>query len=97
MAFFVIEADGASTLCSTTHKLQGLRGSSKQPNHDEIWADMLAAEREKFVLTCAVPDDPSVDLMSVAGLVEGHAYGILDVREVIHLCGFPAVLPSWRC
>jgi hypothetical protein len=55
---------------------------------------MIGAETSTFVLTCAVPDDPMVDMLSVAGLVEGHAYGILDVRQVTAL---EALRFSFRC
>jgi hypothetical protein len=65
-----------------TFKLQGEARSRKGPDHEAIWAEMIGAETSTFVLTCAVPDDPMVDMLSVAGLVEGHAYGILDVRQV---------------
>ena len=37
-----------------------------------------------FMMTCAVPDVPTVDLLRVSGLVESHAYGILDVRAVCY-------------
>lgn len=69
-------------VCSTTYKLQGERGK-KPPNYEAIWSEMAGAEISTFVLTAAVPDDPSVDMMAVDGLVEGHAYGILDVRDVV--------------
>lgn len=66
----------------TTYRLQGDgRSRAKGPDHDLIWSELLAAEAGGFVMTAAVPDDPTIDLQAVAGLVEGHAYGILDVRE----------------
>lgn len=71
------------SVCSKTYRLQGDgRSRSKGPDHEAIWADMIGAETSTFILTCAVPDDPMVDMLAVAGLVEGHAYGILDVRDV---------------
>lgn len=65
-----------------TYKLQGERGRRGGPDHDAIWAAILSGDQQGFVLTAAVPDDPSVDLFAVAGLVEGHAYGVISAAEV---------------
>lgn len=47
----------------------------------QIWAQLLAAERKRYLLAGSVPEQAG-DLQTEVGLVEAHAYAFLDVREL---------------
>eukprot|EP00039_Didymoeca_costata_P030994 m.32593 g.32593 ORF g.32593 m.32593 type:complete len:750 (+) comp8429_c0_seq2:165-2414(+) len=51
-------------------------------NVDEVWGKLLAAEGRSFPSAASVPDIVTRDMEKEFGLVEKHAYSILDVREL---------------
>eukprot|EP00742_Colponemidia_sp_Colp-10_P003563 GILJ01003794.1.p1 GENE.GILJ01003794.1~~GILJ01003794.1.p1 ORF type:complete len:923 (-),score=142.82 GILJ01003794.1:814-3309(-) len=48
----------------------------------ELWNRLLTAHKDGYLMTATVPDVPDQDLRELVGLVEGHVYSVLDVREV---------------
>jgi calpain-15 len=73
--------DALSDLTGAPYQTFKTQGNTALPP-DDLWKILLNAEKSKFLIAASVPDTPGVDLEKLLGLVEGHAYGILDVKEV---------------
>ena len=52
------------------------------PNPDALWKRLVDGKREGFFFCASVPEDPDRDTEQTVGIVEDHAYAILDIREV---------------
>eukprot|EP01091_Cochliopodium_minus_P007007 TRINITY_DN1694_c0_g1_i1.p1 TRINITY_DN1694_c0_g1~~TRINITY_DN1694_c0_g1_i1.p1 ORF type:complete len:448 (-),score=146.16 TRINITY_DN1694_c0_g1_i1:91-1434(-) len=72
--------DALSDLTGAPYQVFKTQGNTALPV-DELWKILLNAEKSQYLLAASVPDTPGVDLEKMLGLVEGHAYGILDVQE----------------
>jgi len=46
------------------------------------WPKILMWHNQGYLLGASTPDHPDHDSAVISGIVQGHAYGILDVREV---------------
>jgi len=56
-------------------------GKVAEQSDDEIWSTLTLHDRLDHVMCCSVTDDPNRDLEKEVGLVEKHAYALLDARE----------------
>lgn len=70
------------------HALRDLTGAPYDRIEDysklpEAWAKLKEANAQNFILTCFTKSAETVEQQSGDGLVSGHAYSILDVREVV--------------
>jgi len=72
--------DALSDMTGAPYQIFKTQGTAATPP-EELWKILLDAENNKYLLAASVPDTPEVDLEKLLGLVEGHAYGILDVRS----------------
>lgn len=50
---------------------------------DKAWEKLMASRAQKFIITCFTYAAKNVEEQSDEGLVSGHAYSILDVREIL--------------
>lgn len=50
---------------------------------DKAWEKLRASRAQKFIITCFTYSAKNVEEQSDEGLVSGHAYSILDVREIL--------------
>ena len=56
---------------------------------DDVWSKIKEANAKQFMLTCFTHSAETTEEQSDQGLVSGHAYTILDVRNVIDNRGQP--------
>jgi len=56
-------------------------GKVAEQSDDEIWSTLSHHDRLDHVMCCSVADVPNRDLEKEVGLIEKHAYALLDVRE----------------
>jgi len=75
--------DALADLTGAPYQVFKTQGNTALPV-EELWQNLLSAEKNEYLLAASVPDTPGVDLEKMLGLVEGHAYGILNVKEVEH-------------
>ena len=52
------------------------------PNPAGLWVELLRRHSEGFLFCATVPEVRGTDYEHTVGIVEGHAYAVLDVREV---------------
>ena len=72
--------DALSDLTGAPYSIFKTQGNTAL-SPDELWKNLLNADKNQYLMAASVPDTPEVDLQKLLGLVEGHAYGILDVKE----------------
>ena len=65
-------------------------------NLDASWEKIVTADKNKNVLTCFTRSGKTVEEKNSLGIVQGHAYSILDVQEVIDSRGRRARLLQIR-
>lgn len=53
----------------------------KEMDKDVLWKNLLYHDKNDNVMCCSVPEVKNADLQKEVGLIEGHAYSLLDVRE----------------
>eukprot|EP01091_Cochliopodium_minus_P012841 TRINITY_DN3997_c0_g1_i1.p1 TRINITY_DN3997_c0_g1~~TRINITY_DN3997_c0_g1_i1.p1 ORF type:complete len:524 (-),score=168.81 TRINITY_DN3997_c0_g1_i1:46-1617(-) len=75
-----ITGDALSDLTGAPYSIY--KTKEKDPSPEQLWKIMLDARKRTYFIAASVPDDPEQDLMKLLGLVEGHAYAVLDVKQV---------------
>eukprot|EP00727_Mastigamoeba_balamuthi_P002509 m51a1_g12255 putative calpain family cysteine protease (841) ;mRNA; r:164287-169163 len=53
----------------------------KETPRDSLWQAICQSESQDHVMCCSVPDVPNRDLTAEVGLVEGHAYALINARK----------------
>jgi len=76
-----ISGDALSDLTGAPYHNFKLSGNTALPPA-EIFKNMISWDKQAFLMAASVPDTPGIDLEKELGLVEGHAYGVLQAREV---------------
>jgi len=56
-------------------------GKVAEQSDEEIWNTITLHDRLDHVMCCSVADAPNRDLQEEVGLIEKHAYALLDARE----------------
>jgi len=74
-----IPGDALADLTGAPYQFYKTQGASSVDSK-ELWNEMIAWEKQKFLMAASVPETPGVDLEKSLGLVQGHAYGILNVK-----------------
>jgi len=54
----------------------------KDINEDKIFNKIHSYDTKKYVMVSSIPDFPDIDLMEEVGLIEGHAYSVIDAYEI---------------
>lgn len=77
------------------HALRDLTGAPYDrvedfANLDAAWQKMFDANLKNYILTCFTKSTAIREEKSATGIVAGHAYSILDVRDIINSQGNPA-------
>lgn len=77
------------------HALRDLSGAPYDrvedfTNLDVAWQKIFEANTKNYILTCFTKSTKVSEEKSETGIVSGHAYSILDVRDIINAKGQPA-------
>ena len=77
------------------HALRDLTGApydrvEEWDDLDASWRKLAEANERRFMLTCFTKSTEIIEEQNAEGIVFGHAYTILDVRDIIDSRGIPA-------
>lgn len=83
------------------HALRDLSGAPYDRIEDyadlpKAWKKLKEADANKFILTCFTKSGATVEARSGEGIVSGHAYSILNVKEIVDSRGQPRMILQIR-
>jgi len=81
-----ISGDALSDLTGAPYNNFKTSGPSALPK-EELWKNLISWDTADFLMAASVPETPGIDLEKELGLVEGHAYGVLQAKDIqgVHL------------
>jgi len=76
-----ISGDALADLTGAPYNNFKTSGPSALPKA-ELWKNLISWDKQDFLMAASVPDTPGIDLEKELGLVEGHAYGVLQAKDI---------------